>query len=401
MSFKLTIPIENTYVQKSYSQDGQEVEKRYITGLASGTELDRDSERMAESALHAMREAIDKGILSDTGEVMQVPLYNEHRKETLEQLGWLTKAWLQKGVNDQGKDVVEMWIEAELDEDNPKAHLLFKKLTTPGPKNRPTLLGLSISGTVRKMSKVFDPEVKKTINVFDDIQLGEVSVVTKPSYSKSSSYLETLAKSYTGDIEDVSRGEFSMDMEKTEDLIENPSDGVEKNSVTDTQEIEKETSSESTVSTDDVEKAYNTRFTNIETQMSEIIRVVGELRSLIETPKTVEVAEQKSVTEESSEEIVEKSDDTPDTQAVDILKSAVSDTIATALNPIVEKLQAMDEKIASLEKPVDKSFAALGQMDQKLDANSQYELRKAAAKQAGQEFDPLKEALALAFPKTK
>lgn len=403
MSFKLTIPIEHCYVQKSHDEFGNEVETKRITGIASGTELDRDTEKMAESALYAMRKSIDEGILNEHGELVQVPLYSEHRKEALEQLGWLTKAWIQK--SDTGEH--QLWIEAELDDDNPKSTQLYKKLTTPNPKKgRPTKLGLSISGKVLSAYKQFDPSIKKAVTVFEQIALNEVSVVTKPAYVGS--YLDILEKSYKEDTgDDLSfRGEHSMDdlTNKAEAQNETPSDDTEKSSVTDTQEqapiadaTEKATSNESS---GDVTKAFEIRFEGIEKQIGGLAQLMEEMKVAWAT-LTVDLT-QKQTDPVKSEQVEESTDDVVKTEAevsddsVNVLKSAVADAIQSQLNPVLEKMTALEQTVEQLGKPVDKSFSVLGEQGD-ISGRDLYEARKAAARAEGRQFDPIGEGIRAAF----
>lgn len=387
MSFKLTIPIADTYTQKSHDSLGNEIERKFIVGVASGTELDRDTEKMAESALHAMRKCIDEGILDEDGAVIQVPLFNEHRKETLEQLGWLTKAWIQKS---EPTDEHQLWVEAELDEDNPKANLLYKKLTTPNPnKGRPTLLGLSISGRVISAFKQFDPSIKKAVTVFEQIALNEVSVVTKPAYRGS--YLDILEKSYKEDTgEDLPiRGEQSMKdlTNSAEAQNETPSDNTEKSSVTDTQEQENSDVTEKATldnSSDELEKALQGRFEGIEKQIADLMKAIENM-SRVETQEV----EQKS--EETPADDVSKTEEVSD-DTVTVLKSAISDALKNELAPVLTKMIELEQTVEQLGKPVDKTFSVLGG-DGDTNSKTLYEARKSAAIAEGRQFDPIAEGI--------
>lgn len=405
MSFKITVPIENCYINKSVDNNGNEVEKRYITGLASGTELDRDTEMMAESALHAMREAIEFGIITEKGEVSQVPLYNEHRKETLEQLGWLTRAWLEKSERPDGTMISELWVEAELDDDNPRSQQLFKKLTTKGPKNRPVQLGLSISGKVTKAFKKFDPQIKKAVTVFEHIALGEVSVVTRPAYAGS--YLDILEKSYKEETghELPFYGENNMNGNEAEaQNIETTSDTTtEKNTVTDTQDdlnvTEKATSNDSqeVLTLDAVEKAFEPQFKDLGEQIRSISVLLGKLQEVL-APTPAEDADKSADTTDPD---VSKAETTIDEEGVNVLKQAISEALAGAVNPLVEKIDAIEKSVADLQKPNDQSFSVLGETEKTIDKNAVYEARKSAAAANGQGFDPIQAALDIALNKQR
>lgn len=182
--FKITCSIA-----KAYEKSDGSVLRRYISGLASGTKVDLDGERMAESAIKAFQKAIQSGMTLNDGQWSLIPLRSGHRTEWDDILGWLTKADVDTDHN--------LWIEAELDLENPVAAALYKKLTRSPEVGKPVKLGLSVGGTVLKAGYEWDDEHSDFMKTYYDVELREVSVVSQPAYPTS--YLQALNKSVNWD----------------------------------------------------------------------------------------------------------------------------------------------------------------------------------------------------------
>jgi HK97 family phage prohead protease len=182
--FKLTMRIEKSYDRV----DAEGVEHKYIAGIASGIALDKDSERMAETAIEAIKKSIDEGIILPNGQWSLLPLRKGHKKEWDDVLGWVVKAEIDSDYN--------LWIEAELD-DTSTANDLYRKLTKGTKPGRPLQLGFSVGGRVLAADYEWNAELNKKVRVFKDIKLTEISVVGSPAYPTA--YVEALEKSVSWD----------------------------------------------------------------------------------------------------------------------------------------------------------------------------------------------------------
>lgn len=182
--FKITCSIAKAYEKGS----GDDI-KKYISGLASGVQTDLDGERMAESAIVAFQKAIKNGIYLSDGQWSLIPLRSGHRSEWDDVLGWVTGAEIDKDHN--------LWIEAELDIENPVSTVLYKKLTRSPEIGKPVKLGLSVGGSVVDAGYEWDDVANKFCKTYYDVELREVSVVSQPAYPTS--YLLALNKSVNWD----------------------------------------------------------------------------------------------------------------------------------------------------------------------------------------------------------
>jgi len=80
--FKFTIPIIKTSVKIVKDKDGNEIEERYVEGVASGTELDLHGDRMAPSAIESMAKSLKQHVIA---------LNAEHDTSWLGELGDIDK----------------------------------------------------------------------------------------------------------------------------------------------------------------------------------------------------------------------------------------------------------------------------------------------------------------------
>lgn len=134
-----------------------------LTGIASTTSVDRDSERMSANALKSMVSEIkSKG----------VNLFGNHEHNWENTLGAVNDASL---VGDR----VRVGIILDNPDTNPKIPMLINKL------NAGIKLGLSVGGNVKDFKWEFDKLAGKKIKVLDDVQIYEISVVGIPSNAES------------------------------------------------------------------------------------------------------------------------------------------------------------------------------------------------------------------------
>lgn len=133
----------------------------YIQGVASTTDIDRDDERMSETALQKMLDTLQKRVINVFGN-------HEHHWEN--SLAVIVESKL-------SLDGKSLFIKALLDDPttNPKIPLLVNK----GKKGFG--LAFSIGGRALSASKEVDKKSGKKVNVIDDIEIWEVSVVGIPS----------------------------------------------------------------------------------------------------------------------------------------------------------------------------------------------------------------------------
>jgi HK97 family phage prohead protease len=146
-----------------------------LTGIASATSLDRDEERMSDSALDDMVSDIRKE---------GVNLFENHLHNWENTLGVITSA---SKTNDR-----KVAVSINLDDPttNPKIPMMLNKLSK-GIK-----LGLSVGGNVTASHWEFDKTLNKKVKVMDKVKIYEVSVVGIPS--NADSYLtipQAIAKS--------------------------------------------------------------------------------------------------------------------------------------------------------------------------------------------------------------
>lgn len=168
--FKINLPLTKAFARVD-KETGQT--KRYIAGLASGTNVDLEDERMAESAIMAFKRAIEEGMFLHDGQWSLIPLRTGHGEEWHEILGYIVKAETDEFWN--------LYIEAELDPTSPIASGLYEKLTRPREQGRPLQLGLSVGGFVVSAGEEWDETLQRYLRVYHEVKLTEVSVVSRPA----------------------------------------------------------------------------------------------------------------------------------------------------------------------------------------------------------------------------
>lgn len=406
--FKIACAIENAACYERFEK-GQR--RQFIVGRASGTMVDRDHERVAESALLSIQKAIEDGLLHEDGTVTPIPLMSEHQQGWDDHLGILTKAW----IDDQW----DLWIEAELDPDNPRSHYLYTKLTKAGPNQKQ--YGLSIGGIVLEAGYEWNEDLQKTIRVFHNVGLHEVSVTSRPAYptaylnalSKSVAWdgvhtarqlvvTEEIMKSYKGDVTTDAQPHEAVEKNETETVVEQAEAVAKAETEAADETVVEKAEADEAAAEEAVEKAAD--------EATEAEEAVEKAAGEAEDAETVEKAEAyvsfsasaygdaredpiavlqeaiaaltekvnaiegvlKSVSEAPAEDAVEKSD-AAETEAEAVEKTAnedqsaevvaksgaavSEDVIAKALTDALG--QALDEKLAPVAK-------ALGNLEQRL-----------------------------------
>lgn len=321
--FKLVCEISKAY--EHFDLVAQQSPKKRIVGMASGIKLDREEERMARSVIEQFQNTITEGIILEDGQWSLVPLISAHRKTALGEpewdqiLGYIIKAWVDEQWN--------LWIEAELDPDNPQAMMLFQKLTRQPEEGRPVKLGLSVGGIVLEATKEFDSVLGKDIIIYQSIALREVSVTSAPAYPTE--YLQALSKSVNWEK-----------LQSTEEtLMENIDETV-------TTEVEQ-------VATDiDVEKADQTAEVEAEVTKEQV-----EQTDASEAAVEAEVEKAAEDADETAEAEVEKAEDVDEVEFVTLeafneLRSTV-EQVAKQLGELAKAIAPAEEAAEEAEKSVE------------------------------------------------
>jgi len=176
--FKFTLPILKTRTAIVKGADGKDIEKRYVEGVASSTDLDLHGDRMDPSAIKSMADSLHQHIIK---------LNAEHDTSWQSELGDISKL----EVSEDNR----LLIESELN-DMSKAHDLFYALTDLNKK-----LGLSIGGYVKEYEMVKEEfkneesgEIEtKWVKHYKNIQLDHIAVTSSPANPKT--WIGAIAKS--------------------------------------------------------------------------------------------------------------------------------------------------------------------------------------------------------------
>jgi len=176
--FKITLPIVKTSIKIVKDDKGNEVEERYVEGIASGTELDLHGDRMAPSAIESMAKSLKQHVIA---------LNAEHDTSWLGELGDIDKLEISDN-NDLG-------IKAKLNEMSSATDLWYA-LTKNNKK-----LGLSIGGYVKEYEMVKEGEGDKAkwVRLYKEIDLDHIAVTSSPAYPKS--WVSNIAKSINNNKE--------------------------------------------------------------------------------------------------------------------------------------------------------------------------------------------------------
>lgn len=367
--FKITCAIA-----KAYERQENGVRRRLIGGLASGTGTDLDGERMAESAIDAFRKAIKDGMTLPDGQWSYIPLRSGHRNEWDDVLGWIVDAEIDKDHN--------LWIEAEIDQENPVADSLFRKLTKPAEHGKPLKLGLSVGGSVLKAGYEWNDDLNEFTKTYYDVQLREVSVVSQPAYPTS--YLVALNKSVNWDAlrpetqealvkAQVEEGESAVPEVPSDELIDAASAALEqentmeeemtKNEEMDVvaeemtkaaEETAEETPAEEVVEAEADVVEEESKMTLIETAVAKLTDQVATIAQSVEAlaaqlSEVTAAATAKSADPVADEQpTVEKS-----TEASVASTELIKQAVLAAIEPVMERLEKLENE------PIDKSYAVI------------------------------------------
>ena len=150
-----------------------ESEKRKLRGIASGTSLDAEGDRMSESALRLMEK-----------QIVGLTLHKDHVFNVDNTIGHFVNA---KVLSSPDGDVRELWVEAELEpfDVNPDAKRIFEKIKSG------TRLGFSVAGILREWERIESKDGNERF-LITDIELLSVDLVTIPAYRASQGSLSAV-----------------------------------------------------------------------------------------------------------------------------------------------------------------------------------------------------------------
>lgn len=168
--------MSNYYVslQKAYELDGSYI----VQGIASGTLVDLESERMSLKVLKSFADKIN---------LEGIALTNGHQKGGAidDELGVLNYAELLMNSPEEGQ--ASLFVKGVLDFDNPNCQYLVKAV------NKGKKFAFSIEGLTIATQQAFDNAAGRVINTIKEAIPTAITITTKPSYAPS--FLEVMAKS--------------------------------------------------------------------------------------------------------------------------------------------------------------------------------------------------------------
>jgi len=147
--FKLNVPITKSFQKKNG--------KFVVEGIASDPTIDRDEERFELAAITSMAESVNKG---------SIPIRIEHEDKVYTDIG----IWTEAGVVDN-----KLYVKGELDTELSLGKDISVLL------NRGLELALSVGGRILDAGYEYSKELKKTIKVYKDVILEEISIIKNPS----------------------------------------------------------------------------------------------------------------------------------------------------------------------------------------------------------------------------
>ena len=303
--FKYTFPIEKA----ERREDGL-----FLTGLATGPELDGDGDRLAPEVMFDFAKQINsQGGIPLTE---RIPYRDAHAKDGVwRDLGWVTKAW----VTDSG----HLGVEVQLDEESEAARFLHKQV------QRGKQFGMSVGGKVIDWGYEYVAEIGKSVRTFRNVVLNEISNTTKPSWSPS--FGTVIAKAI-------------QDAEATESDApggENVENELQTEQETDTPAIEETPAVEPAVEV--IEEAPEAPATEAAEEVAEETEVAPEADI-----EDTEVPADEAVAEETADET--PADETPVVEPVDeaVAEETVTETPDSNVVVLSEALTGLREYISNM-----------------------------------------------------
>lgn len=344
-AFKYTFPI---------AKAEERADGFYITGYASGPEVDTEGERMAPEAIARFAEQIN-----GTDPDMRLTYRDAHAPDgVLRDLGDITKAWVNEHFH--------LGIEVKLNMDNPAAAFLFKQI------KRGKQYGMSVAGHVVDYAMEYAEEVGKAVLTYKDVVLDEISNTTRPAWYPS--FGTVLAKSIkdassgdaTGEtavkvgpngelldetVEDATKSDTDESVEDTTEKAADAADSTDETTekADESTDEDAETTEKSDDADADVEKAGRKLsgatatkllglFTEMQTTLTDLGVIAGE-----------EVSEETTSEKSASaaeEDTTEKAEEDASTDAV--ITKADLDVLAAALAKANERIAELEARPATV-----------------------------------------------------
>lgn len=206
-------------VYKDFTVEGEVVKawtdqttgERFIRGVASGVEVDRDGERVTKRAIRSMVDQINSG---------GVKLTSAHQQDWFTEFGDVVK-----GEHDP--ETHQLVIDTKLPPEgvDPVADKAWNTTSKGGEP-----IGFSIGGKLRKAFYELDVDTGKRRKALDDIALRHVMLTKNPAYQHS--FAEAVAKTFDGE---PAQAEFTEDADPETDAepvakatVPDPAEDVEK-----------------------------------------------------------------------------------------------------------------------------------------------------------------------------
>ncbi len=217
-AFKYTFPISKAEKR----DDGY-----YITGYASGPEVDLEGERMAPEAIERFSTQIN------SSGVEKLTYRDAHADDgVMRDLGDITKAWVEENFH--------LGIEVKLDMDNPAASFLFKQVS------KGKQYGMSVAGRVLDYADDVLEGSGTVVRTYKNVVLDEISNTTRPAWYPS--FGSVLSKSIK-DASTTASGEITLGKTNEELLDENVVEDANKSAVVETTEETTEKAAETAETT--------------------------------------------------------------------------------------------------------------------------------------------------------
>lgn len=337
-TFKYTFPI---------TKAEERADGFYITGYASGPEVDTEGERMAPEAITRFAEQINA-----TDPDSRLVYRDAHQPDgVLRDLGDITKAWVNEHFH--------LGIEVKLNMENPAAEFLFKQL------KKGKQYGMSVGGHVVDYAMEYVDSVGKAVLTYKDVVLDEISNTTRPAWYPS--FGTVLAKSIkdasidaptTGvtvdenelldeTVEDATKSDESAD--STTDDVTKTDESVESQDET-TEKADESTAEDTTEKSDeseaDVEKAGRklsgataNKLLGLFTEMQNTLVDLGVI--------STEGGDSEKSASAAEEDTTEKTDDATDSTEPVITKSDL-DALAAALAKANERIAELEARPATV-----------------------------------------------------
>lgn len=331
-AFKYTFPI---------SKAEERADGFYITGFASGPEVDTEGERMAPEAIERFAEQINS-----TDPDQRLVYRDAHAPDgVLRDLGDITRAWVNEHFH--------LGIEVKLNMDNPAAAFLFKQI------KRGKQYGMSVAGHVVDYANEFVEEVGKNVLTYKNVMLDEISNTTRPAWYPS--FGTVLAKSVKDASETIGKEDMSNtaqaeldtkveDATKSDESTEATEDTTEKAADAAAESTDETTEKADESTNDDVEKAGR-KVSGV--TAAELLGVFNTMQAaltnigVLAAPATDDVAtDSEKSASGAQEDTTEKTDGAGSTEPV-ITKSDL-DALAADLKKAQERIAELEARPATL-----------------------------------------------------